>query len=46
MVVGFVTAGVVGYLSIRWLLHYLTNHPLYYFSGYLFIAAALVWILK
>lgn len=35
---GFVTAGLVGYLSIRWLLGYLAKHPLYVFSGY--VAAA------
>ena len=35
---GFVTAGIVGYLSIRWLLGYLAKHPLYVFSGY--VAAA------
>lgn len=46
MAVGFVTAGVVGYVSIYWLLRYLTRHPLYYFSIYLFIITALVWILK
>ena len=31
---GFVVAGVVGYLSIRWLLRYLIRHPLYIFAVY------------
>lgn len=31
---GFLTAGVVGYLAIRWLLRYLTRHPLYVFAAY------------
>ena len=31
---GFIAAGVVGYLSIRWLLHYLIRHPLYVFAIY------------
>jgi undecaprenyl-diphosphatase len=31
---GFLSAAVVGYLAIRWLLRYLTNHPLYIFSIY------------
>ncbi|MEJ2597194.1 MAG: undecaprenyl-diphosphatase UppP [Anaerolineales bacterium] len=31
---GFLTAAIVGYLSIRWLLGYLTRHPLYVFSIY------------
>jgi undecaprenyl-diphosphatase len=35
--VGFVTAAVVGYFSIRWLLTYLSNNSLTKFSGYLFV---------
>jgi undecaprenyl-diphosphatase len=31
---GFVTSALVGYLSIRWLLRYLTHRPLYIFAGY------------
>jgi undecaprenyl-diphosphatase len=31
---GFVTAAVVGYISIRWLIGYLTHHPLTVFSVY------------
>ena len=31
---GFIVAGVVGYLSIRWLLRYLIRHPLYIFAIY------------
>ena len=31
---GFIAAAVTGYLAIRWLLGYLTNHPLYVFSIY------------
>ncbi len=31
---GFLSAAVVGYLAIRWLLRYLTNHPLYIFAFY------------
>jgi len=31
---GFITAAVVGYLSIRWLLGFLTRYPLYVFSIY------------
>jgi undecaprenyl-diphosphatase len=31
---GFVSAAIVGYLAIRWLLSYLTRHPLYIFSIY------------
>ncbi len=31
---GFITAAVVGYISIRWLLKFLTQRPLYIFSIY------------
>jgi undecaprenyl-diphosphatase len=34
LVVGFVTAAVVGYLCIRWLLRYLASKPLYVFAIY------------
>ncbi len=46
MAVGFVTAAVVGYLSIRWLLGYLTKNPLSYFSIYLIALSTLILILK
>ena len=31
---GFITAAIVGYISIAWLLSYLTRHPLYVFAIY------------
>lgn len=31
---GFISAAVVGYLSIRWLIGYLKHHPLYIFAIY------------
>jgi undecaprenyl-diphosphatase len=31
---GFITAAVVGYISIRWLIGFLTHHPLTVFSSY------------
>jgi undecaprenyl-diphosphatase len=34
VLVGFLVAGVVGYLSIRWLLRYLTHHSFYIFAIY------------
>ncbi|UCH60430.1 MAG: undecaprenyl-diphosphatase UppP [Anaerolineales bacterium] len=36
---GFVTAALTGYLTIRWLLSFLTRHPLYLFSIYCTILA-------
>jgi len=32
--VGFVTAAIVGWLSIRWLINYVRHHSLYLFSAY------------
>jgi undecaprenyl-diphosphatase len=34
LAVGFVVAGIVGYLSIRWLLGYLSRHALTVFAVY------------
>lgn len=34
LTVGFVTAGIVGWLSIKWLLGFLQIHSLYIFAGY------------
>ena len=47
MAIGFLTAMVVGYLAIRWLLNFLSEHSLAYFSIYCFLlggATILVWI--
>jgi undecaprenyl-diphosphatase len=41
LAVGFVTAAVVGYFSIRWLLNFLTKYPLHWFAGYV-IALGLI----
>ncbi len=34
LAVGFITAGVVGWFSIRWLIRFLRDHSLYIFAGY------------
>ncbi|HUE99923.1 MAG TPA: undecaprenyl-diphosphatase UppP [Anaerolineales bacterium] len=34
LVVGFITAGVVGWLSIKWLMRFLQDHSIYLFAGY------------
>jgi undecaprenyl-diphosphatase len=34
LLVGFITAGIVGWLSIKWLLGFLQNHSLYIFAAY------------
>jgi undecaprenyl-diphosphatase len=40
LAVGFVTAAVVGWFAIRWLLSYLTKHSLYVFAGYCAVIGA------
>lgn len=43
MLVGFIIAGVVGYLSISWLLNFVQSHSLFIFAGYcLFLGAAVL----
>jgi undecaprenyl-diphosphatase len=42
MAVGFLTAGLVGYLSIRWLSGYLQNHSLKGFAIYVTVVAAVI----
>ena len=44
-VVGFVVSAVVGYVTIRFLLNYLTNHSLRAFAYYRFALAAVVAVL-
>jgi undecaprenyl-diphosphatase len=38
--VGFVTAALVGWFAIRWLLGYLNKHSLYIFAGYCAVIGA------
>ena len=43
---GFIASAIVGYFSIRWLLHYLITKSFYIFSIYCFCLAALVFIVR
>lgn len=43
LIIGFVTSAIIGYLSIRWLLSYLTKHSLYLFAGYCILLSGIVW---
>ncbi len=48
MAVGFLTAMVVGYIAIRWLLRFLVNHSLIYFAIYCILLGGFtifVWVL-
>ena len=42
LAVGFVTAAIVGWMAVRWLLSYLGKHSLYAFSIYCAIVGAIV----
>ncbi|MFZ5569474.1 MAG: undecaprenyl-diphosphatase UppP [Thermodesulfobacteriota bacterium] len=42
--IGFVVSAVVGWLAVKWLIHYLSGHSLYLFAGYC-AAAGLLTIL-
>ena len=42
LVVGFITAAIVGWFAVRWLLRYLAEHSLYIFSAYCALIAVIV----
>jgi undecaprenyl-diphosphatase len=42
LVAGFITAALVGYLAIRWLLSYLSKRSLYVFAVYCLVVSAIV----
>ena len=42
LIVGFVTAGIVGWLSIKWLMAYLGKHSLYVFAAYCAVVGVVV----
>jgi len=45
ILIGFITAGVVGYLAIHWLLSFLGKHSLYIFSIYCAVLAGVtLWV--
>jgi len=46
LLVGFITSAIVSYLSIQWLLDFLVDNPLYYFSIFLIVMSTLVIVLK
>ena len=46
VVMGFVVAAVVGYFSIRWMMSFLKNNPLVWFSAYCFLTGAMVLFLS
>lgn len=42
--VGFITAAIVGWLAIKWLMKYLSHHSLYIFAGYCAVMGTLILI--
>jgi undecaprenyl-diphosphatase len=46
LAVGFVTAAVVGWFAIKWLIGYLSKHSLYVFAGYCAVVGTIVFFLK
>lgn len=46
LAVGFITAGVVGWLSIKWLMDFLRNHSIYLFAGYCAVAGLICLIIS
>jgi undecaprenyl-diphosphatase len=44
LAVGFITAAIVGWFAVRWLLRYLAGHSLYVFSVYCALVGAIVLI--
>jgi undecaprenyl-diphosphatase len=42
LAVGFITAAIVGWAAVRWLLRYLSNHSLYIFSAYCAVVGTIV----
>ena len=46
LAVGFVTAAIVGWFAIKWLIDYLSSHSLYVFAAYCAIVGTIVFLLK
>ncbi|HKJ38623.1 MAG TPA: undecaprenyl-diphosphatase UppP [Anaerolineales bacterium] len=46
LTVGFVTAAIVGWFAIKWLISYLSKHSLYVFAGYCAVVGTIVFFLK
>lgn len=46
LAVGFVTAAIVGWFAIKWLIDYLSRHSLYVFAAYCVVVGAVVFFLK
>jgi undecaprenyl-diphosphatase len=46
LAVGFVTAAIVGWFAIKWLINYLNKNSLYIFAAYCAVVGVIVFFLK
>ncbi|MBI3739718.1 MAG: UDP-diphosphatase, partial [Chloroflexi bacterium] len=46
LTVGFIVAAIVGWLSIRWLINYVSKNSLYVFAAYCAVIGLLVLIVQ
>jgi undecaprenyl-diphosphatase len=46
LAVGFITAAIVGWFAIKWLISYLSRHSLYVFAAYCAVVGLIVFFLK
>ena len=46
LAVGFVTAAIVGWFAIKWLINYLSKHSLYVFAAYCAVVGTIVFFLR
>src|SRR5574341_299858 len=46
LAVGFITAAIVGWFAIKWLINYLSKHSLYIFAAYCAVVGMIVFFLK
>jgi undecaprenyl-diphosphatase len=46
LAVGFITAAIVGWFAIKWLIAYLSKHSLYVFAAYCAVLGAIVFFLR
>jgi undecaprenyl-diphosphatase len=46
LLIGFVTAAIVGWFAIKWLIGYLSQHSLYIFAAYCMVVGTIVFFLR
>jgi undecaprenyl-diphosphatase len=46
LAVGFITAAIVGWFAIKWLIEYLSKHSLYVFAAYCAVVGMIVFFLQ